>query len=145
MAKSHPRSVPRTAPQPHPATAHRDSWRAVLEEWRRSGLRQVEFCRRRGIPPGTLSCWKHKLAREAQVAAGPATSGPAGPPARPAFVPVRIVSPRAPRLELPPGAPADGAGELEIVLGGGRLVRVRGRVDAEWLRQVLGALEAPRC
>jgi len=42
-------------------------------------------------------------------------------------------------------APADGVGELEIVLGGDRLVRVRGRVDAEWLRQVLGALEPRRC
>jgi hypothetical protein len=138
MAKSTPRSVPRTAPRPRPATAHRDSWRAVLEEWRRSGLRQVEFCRRRGIPPGTLSCWKHKLAREAQGAARPATSEPAGPRARPAFVPVRVVSPPTP-------APADGVGELEIVLGGDRLVRVRGRVDAEWLRQVLGALEPRRC
>lgn len=132
MAKSNPRSVPRTAPQPHP-TPHRDSWRTVLEEWRRSGLRQVEFCRRRGISPGTLSCWKHKLAREAQGAA------------RPAFVPVRIAPPGAPRLERPPEAPTDGAGELEIVVGRGRLIRVRGRVDVEWLGQVLGALEALRC
>lgn len=135
-SKSTARSVPPTAPQP--TTFHRDSWRAILEEWRRSGLRQVDFCRRRGIPPGTLSCWKHKVAREAQTATRPAASGPAARPGRPAFVPVRIVSPRAP-------APATGAGELEIVLGHGRLIRVRGRVEVEWLRQVLGALEAPRC
>lgn len=137
MAKSHPRSVPRVASPPSPAAAHRDSWRALLEEWRRSGLRQAEFCRRRGIPRGTLSCWKHKLAREAQGAVGPATSQPAGP----AFVPVRIVPPQALSLTRPPEAPR--AGELEIVLGRGRLVRVRGRVEVEWLRQVLGVLEGP--
>jgi len=134
--KSNARSGPR--PAPGPTRPHRDSWRAILEEWRRSGLRQVEFCRRRGIPPGTLSCWKHKLAHEAQAPARPAASGPAGLPGRPAFVPVRVVSPPTP-------APADGVGELEIVLGGDRLVRVRGRVDVEWLAQVLGALEPRRC
>lgn len=138
MAKSNstPRSVPGTAARS--ALPPRDSWRAILEEWRQSGLPQVEFCRRRGIPSGTLSCWKHKVAREAQTATRPAASGPAARPERPAFVPVRVVSAPAP-------GSAGGAGELEIVLGRDRLVRVRGRVDVEWLRQVLGALEAPRC
>lgn len=61
MAKSKwdPRSVLRRAPQPHPASAHRDSWRAVLEEWRRSGLRQpasaAASAQREAV--GCTQCW----------------------------------------------------------------------------------------
>jgi len=60
-------------------------------------------------------------------------------------VPVRIAGPRPLRSEPTTGATTDGAGEVEIALASGRLVRVRGRVDAQWLGQVIGMLEAPRC
>ena len=32
----------------------REHWRVVIEECRRNGLSQAEFCRRRHIPAGTL-------------------------------------------------------------------------------------------
>jgi hypothetical protein len=37
------------------------------------------------------------------------------------------------------------SGEIEIVLKGGRHVRVRGRVDVPWLGQVIRTLETLGC
>jgi hypothetical protein len=141
MASANPRWVPGRSRQP--ALPRREYWRALIAECGRSGLSQAEFCRRRAIPPGTLSCWKHKLSREARRAQRPSASVPA-PPAPLAFLPVRVTGPQPPRGEPTPGATA-GAGELEIALESGRLVRVRGRVDAQWLGQVIVTLEASRC
>ena len=126
------------------APPRREYWRALVEECGRSGLSQAEFCRRRGIAKGTLSFWKSVLARRVGPGAHPAKAGLAGSPSRPAFVPVQVVGPR------PSGAPGDAgppraADALEIVLGGGRLVRVREGVDAQWLGQVVGTLETPEC
>jgi hypothetical protein len=118
-------------------------WRALLEECRRSGLSQAEFCRRRGIPPGTLGYWKYLLAQEARrtrvPGAGPAESE------RLTFLPVEVAQ-RAPAAHAmakggPPGEPID----VEIALAQGRRVRVHGRVDAQWLGQVVAALDAARC
>jgi hypothetical protein len=56
----------------------REYWRALVEECRRSGLTQAAFCRRRGVPPGTLGYWKCILAWEVRRPRGPAPA-PAGP------------------------------------------------------------------
>ena len=135
MANSRSRPVAITAASP--ATPRREYWRALVEECRRSGGSQAEFCRRRGIATGTLSFWKHTLSREA---------GPGGPRAAagsvpPAFVPVRLAAP-APSGEVPPAGAPVWDGELEIVLDRGRVVRVRGWVDPQWLGLVLGTFEA---
>ena len=142
MANANPQWVSGRSRQP--ALPRREYWRGLIAECSSSGLSQAEFCRQRAIPPGTLSCWKHKLSREARRARRSSASVPA-PRARPAFLPVRVTGPRPPRGEPPPGATPDGAGELEIALGSGWLVRVRGRVDAQWLGQVIVTLEASRC
>jgi hypothetical protein len=138
MANSRSGSVPiRTA---SPLTPRREYWRALVEECGRSGVSQAEFCRRRGIAIGTLSFWKHTLNREA----GPGAPRVAAVSVTPAFVPVRLATP-VPSGEAPPAGAPFWDGELEIVLDRGRLVRVRGRVDPQWLEQVLGTLEARRC
>jgi hypothetical protein len=54
---------------------------------------------------------------------------------RPAFVPVRVV---------PDGLPT-GAGTLDVVLAGGRVVRVTPGFDTATLRQVLAVLEERPC
>jgi hypothetical protein len=74
-----------------------------------------------------------------------ASSVRARSPQRPAFVPVRVVSTRRPRSQALRGSPIAWDGELEIALESGRLVRVRGQVDAEWLRQVMILVAATRC
>jgi len=52
---------------------------------------------------------------------------------RPQFVPVRLTS----------GSSADAS--LEVVLGGGRSIRVGSAFDADHLRAVVAALEAVPC
>lgn len=125
----------RRAPRPR-----REYWRALLEECRRSGLSQAAFCRRRGVPAGTLGYWKCILARE-QPGRGAASRSRSE---LPAFLPVRITVPRL-QPDGGPDTPAAAGGELEIVLGHGRRLRVRGRVDAAWLGQVVTVLDGPRC
>jgi len=36
-------------------------WQRLLAGWERSGLRQAEFCRRRGIKAVNLAWWKRRL------------------------------------------------------------------------------------
>jgi hypothetical protein len=116
-------------------------WRSLIEECQRSGLKQGEFCRRRGVVPGTLAFWKHTLAREARDA----RSSPRGADVTPTFLPVRVIT-RPPSCDQPtrPAGPALD-GEIEIMLEGGRRVRVRGRVDLAWLGDVLRTVTALGC
>ncbi len=118
----------------------REYWRALIEACRRSGMSQAAFCRRRGVPAGTLGYWKCILARERPGRRSAIRSGLAPP----AFLPVRITVP-PPHPGGAPDTPAAAGGELEIVLGHGRRVRVRGRVDVQWLGQVVAAVDVPRC
>src|SRR2546425_10639176 len=111
------------------ARPRREYWRALIEECCRSGRSQAEFCRRRGISPGTLGYWKCILAREARPGRSPMPSRPMPP----AFLPVRLAAPPA-SSAAEHGAPLDECGEPQIVLEHGRLIRVRGRVGAQWLR-----------
>jgi hypothetical protein len=120
----------------------REYWRALIEECRRSGVSQAEFCRRRGIPPGTLGYWKCILGREGHRSRVPAPA-PAGPE-RLRFLPVRVALPPPPHPTAK-GGPPDEPADVEIVLVHGRRVRVRGRVDVHWLGQVVAVLDAPRC
>jgi hypothetical protein len=129
-------------PVPVPSRPRRAYWQALLEEWRRSGLSQAEFCRRRGILPGTLAFWKHTLARDAE------TSGPRAPrpPATlPTFLPVRVVVRPPSTHDDHPGAAPPASEEIAIMLRGERQVRVRGRVDLPWLGQLVRMLETLGC
>jgi hypothetical protein len=142
MAIADSDSVP-PAPAP-PRVARRHYWQGLIEECHQSGLSQAEFCRQRGVKRRSLSFWKWKLSHAAG-APGPAASRRGRPPRARAFVPVQVVPPRRPSGAVSTDAVPAWAGEIELVLPPGRLVRVRGRVDAGWLRQVLGIVEAPRC
>ena len=96
-------------------------WRRRIAEWRASGLSVRAFCARRGLATPSFYAWRRALEqRDAE---------------RPAFVPVRVV---------PDGLPAC-AGTLEVVLPGGRIVRVTPGFDAATLRQLLAVLEGRPC
>ena len=104
-------------------------WRGLLERWRASGLSQAEFCRRRGIPISKFAWWKRRLS-----AGGAARLVRRARPGREAavdcsFIPVHVVA-----------APA--AGELELTLRGGRVLRFGVDVDAGKLAVIVAALEA---
>ena len=123
---------------PAGGAARRRYWQAQVEAQRRSGLSQAAFCRRRGFPKGTFGFWKWKLRREAGrsphrgVAVTPRTIE------TPSFVPIQITPIQEPRA-VEPGP------EIEIAFGDGWCVRVRGRVDAAWLVQVVRGLEEKSC
>jgi len=136
MAKTRTRAT--VGPASSSPTARWAQWRAVVAACQRSGLSQAEFCRRRGIAPGTLAFWKYTLKHAAAVGPRPAATPPPPPPG-PTFLPVRVVPTPA-----PPG-PLIEAGLIEIVLATERVVRVRGRVDLTWLGQLVGALESSPC
>jgi hypothetical protein len=122
-----------------PRSARRGYWRAQVEAHRRSGQSQVAFCAQQGLRKGTFSFWKWKLARDAG-AAGRAGAGSARSAGTPAFIPIQLTTTRLPRA-----AEAAVGGDIEIVLGRDRSVRVRGHVDPAWLAQVLRGIEALGC
>ena len=108
-------------------------WRPVLEEWRRSGLDAADFCRDRRLAVSALQHWKKEIQtrdqrRSAQRAAKEASRQSMR------LLPVRIV-------ESQPAAPP---AALEIVLRGGRLVRLLGDFDPAMLRKLVLALEEAR-
>lgn len=90
----------------------------LVRRWRASGKNQNAFCLEIGIAPQRLHYWRQRVREE--------DLDP--PKAAPNFVAVQV------------RPPAPGAG-VEVVLGNGRIVRVRGAVDGELLRQVLAAAE----
>jgi transposase-like protein len=102
-------------------SAKLDEGRTLVRRWRASGKSQSEYCRGVGIPPQRLHYWRQRLAEDDQDTPEPEQH----------FVAVRV------REAVVREA-------IEIVLTNGRVVRVRGAVDGELLRQVLAVTEA-RC
>jgi len=96
----------------------REHWQDLLRRWRASGLSQAQFCRRRRIPVWKFVWWKRRLGVE-----GVAPDSP--------FVPVQVVAPSS-------------AGELELTLRGGRILRFGTDVEAAKLAEIAAALEALR-
>ncbi len=96
-------------------------WRRRIAEWRASGLSVRAFCARRGLATPSLYAWRRVLEqRDAE---------------QPTFLPVRIV----------PDALPTCAGAVEVVLAGGRIVRVTPGLEVATLRQVLAVLEEEPC
>ena len=97
-------------------------WRHWIQRWQHSGLSVRAFCARHGLAPPSFYAWRRTLQqREA---------------ATPPFVAVRV---------LPDEAPAPGP-SVEVVLVGGRCLRVLPGFDPATLRQLLAVLEeVPPC
>ena len=97
------------------------TWRGRLREWRRSGLTGRDFCARHSLSEPSFYAWRREICQRDRERSAAKRS--------PAFVPVRVV----------------GAEPLEVVVRGGRVVRVAAGFDAEQLRAVVAALEALPC
>jgi len=41
-------------------------WQKHIERWSQSGLRQVDYCRANGVPPGKFRYWKKQLQKPEQ-------------------------------------------------------------------------------
>ena len=101
-------------------------WRKAVHEAARSGLSIREFCRQRKLHESQFYWWQRHLATK--LAAQP--KKPAA-----AAASFALVSGEA-------GAPDAG---IELVLAGGRRLRIAKGVDEATLRSVLAALDEPGC
>jgi transposase len=114
-------------------------WRRHLAAWRRSGQGVRAYCVAQGLSEPSFYSWRRVLTRCDRRSG--ATSVPDGRTASGAlagkspFLPVRLVE------DTPPPA----AATVEVVLRGGRVVRVAAGFSAQTLREVVAALEDLPC
>jgi hypothetical protein len=105
-------------------------WLERVRLWQHSQLSVRDFCQRHRLSEPRFYCWRQVL-RERGLVDNAAHFSPAA--ATPAFLKVTVNTD-------PPEAPA-----IELVLGKGRLLRVRPGFDADLLRQLVRVLEEPSC
>jgi hypothetical protein len=99
-------------------------WRSMVRQCRQSGLSVSAFCEEQGLSQPSFYWWRRTLAeRDAQAVD---------------FVPVRLAS------EPEPGQADASASGLELVLGGGRRLRIAAGFDAATLQRLLAVLEEDR-
>jgi len=103
-------------------------WQQTLGEAARSGLSIREFCRRRRLKESQFYWWQRRLQMARPEGATAKTGGREGAAS------FALVS-------------EDAAGDagIELVLNGGRRLRITKGVDEETLRTVLAALEPTGC
>ena len=104
-------------------------WRSTIREAARSGVSIREFCRRRKLKECQFYWWQHRLSMTRRSAAQERKQRPRGPAS------FALVSEE-------PGANDAG---IELVLAGGRRLRIARGVDEATLRAVLAAVEAAGC
>lgn len=112
-------------------------WREKIRAGTRSGMSIREFCRREGLKEGQFHSWRRELWRREEEKAGRRrrqASGQ-GAPAKASFALVDLDGEQGEMNE---------AG-IELVLAGGRKLRIGKGVDAETLVSVVAALETKRC
>ena len=128
-------------------------WATQLAAWERSGLTQAEYCRRRGIKAVNLAWWKRQLlgsgrGRSTRLADRPKRSAKAskqrGRPTKPPERAKRRARPAklsAPFVELPL-ANAFPAPTYELLLVGGRAIRVPSQFDPQVLSRLISVVES---
>ena len=136
----------RSSPRYNVVATTRRSWsrqqkRAIVAEVDVDGATLSQVARRHGIAPSLLFRWRRSLGSvtgRQQASSGIAASTPATP----GFVPVMLAPPAAAINPPAPAAPlAVRPGAIEVVLDGGRLVRVEADADMDLLVRVVEALE----
>ena len=96
-------------------------WRRVVRQWQHSGLSVRAFCAEHGLAEPSFYHWRRTLAERVTPA--------------PALVPVQVVA-----QEPQPGP----GGAVELVLDGGRVLRLGPGFDAATVQRLLALLEEGR-
>jgi Transposase len=97
-------------------------WRRTVAQWEESGSSVRDFCDRHGLAEPSFYAWRRLLRQRDAQDVG--------------FVPVQVIA------DASSCTPADrGAGNLELVLGGGRLLRIGPGFDGPTLQRLLALLE----
>lgn len=117
-------------------------WRSVLEEHRRSGQQDGEFCRDRGVGVHTLRAWRYRFARDAARKGRSTSRRQPRIPATIDFLPVRVGSAVAPPpvLQAAMSVTTSRSG-VELVLAHDRVVRVERGFDEETFLRIVSVLE----
>lgn len=106
-------------------------WRALVNEWRKSGLTQGKFSQAKSISDSSLGWWVRELNRRDRSRGLHVARKKSARADGPAFIPVKLVPPT-----WVPAAPA-----FEVVVCG-HTIRVPAGFDPESLRRLVGVLEA---
>ena len=114
----------------------REDARRMEEAWRRSGEKVGAFARRHAVGEERLRWWLRRLRKERE---GSSQQRPVR------FAPVRLVEQSAAQPPRQGQGPARAVGALEVLVAGGRVVRVGSDFDAALLRRVVAALEEAPC
>ena len=109
-------------------------WKALLNDFRRSGLTQAEFCHRRQI---SLHSFRKHLYQPRASQTAPSDDRPAAT-ADHHFLPVTI-------LPDPTPPSTDSSSHLELILPNGRRIAVAPGFDPLTLRRLIAAVEGPPC
>ena len=128
----------RTSPRFDVVASTRRSWSreqklAIVAEVGVSGASVSQVARRHGLNAGLLFRWRREFQSKPGV---PENKAGKGMPAAQSFVPIMLPPPEAPA----PARPSP----IEIVIAGGRTVRVGADADTAALMRVIAALEAGR-
>jgi len=98
-------------------------WRRLIGQQVGSGLSIAAWCRQQGLVEPTFRWWRRELARRDARKA------------KTLFVPVQVQ----------PGVLSPEPGSIEILLTGGRRIRLSGPVDRRVLAEVVAVLEGAAC
>ncbi len=115
-------------------------WRRLLRQWQRSGLTGRDFCSQQGLSEPSFYAWRHEIARRDQEQEKPSQRA-TRPQAKATAADLPL--PTLVRVAVAAADPKSAA--LEVVVAGGRRVRVAPGFDAQLLRQLLQVLEEPSC
>lgn len=95
-------------------------WRRLVASWEKSGQSQAEFCRRRNLTYAAFGYWRRRLNDD--------HNGEPGSESDPRFLEVRM-----------PEAATDW---YEVVLTGGRMLRIPRTFDPGEVQRLIGAVES---
>lgn len=133
----------------------REVWASLVAEWEASGLTRGEFCSEQGINPATLTWWKWRLSSPRRGSRRVGTSGTRpgrravalAAPSRsePAFLPVRVIASTTTGAEAASSHGSGAAQGFEVLLAGGRRVRVPHDFEETALQRLVLALEGLPC
>lgn len=128
-------------------------WATQVRAWERSELTQAEYCRRRRIKAGSFAWWKRQLLGPAggrptrladrlkQSAKASKPRGQLTKPSEPTKGGVRSAKWSAPFVELPL-ASAFAVPTYELVLVGGRTIRIPSQFDPQVLSRLISVIES---
>jgi hypothetical protein len=108
-------------------------WQRLVTAWEKNGLSQAEFCRRRKVKAVNFGWWKRKLESISKSHPGASRSGSSRTglsprSAKPRFVEFRMADVAAPAYE--------------VVLRGGRMIRLPQNFDPAVVAQLVVAVES---